>query len=250
MNTLKVTIFALILATACARPQKFDNFDYQDDDDLDEDGNFDAEVIQELAARDLYDLNPTYRFEYQVADEDEQTYIKHQEARDNDVVTGEYSYVDPLGSLIIVKYTAGADGYQETREVQPNFVSIRAKVDKPAVVPAPVAVKPAPRPVVKPVVKVEPAPQSNEDLIAQIIAQLTPFIKSTVSNSLGSSASTISTTVVKPTTVRRVPVVRPAPRVVAQPQAVDALTNVFGTGGTNNIRVETPHFNFAHDLQK
>lgn len=60
--TFKVTIFALILATACARPQKFDNFDYQDDDDLDEDGNFDAEVIQELAARDLYDVSSIISF--------------------------------------------------------------------------------------------------------------------------------------------------------------------------------------------
>lgn len=233
MKALKVTIFALVLATACARPQQFDNFER--DESLDEDGNFDAEVIQELAARDLYDLNPTYKFEYQVADEEEQTYIKHQEARDNDVVTGEYSYVDPLGSLIVVKYTAGPDGYAETREVQPNFVTIRAKGDKPAVAPAsPVAVVPAarPRPVpVAPVVTEAPAAQSNEDLIAQIIAQLTPFIKSTVSSSLGSSASTVTETVRS-----------------AQPQV---LTNVFGrSGGYNNVRVATPNFDFAYDLQK
>jgi hypothetical protein len=84
-----------------------------------------------------------------------------------------------------VKYTAGPDGYQETREVQENFLAIRAKGPRP-VTPAPVAVKPAPKPVV-------PAePQSNEDLIAQIIAQLTPHIKNTVANSLSSSASRTS----------------------------------------------------------
>ena len=41
-------MLAVVLATACARPQ---------DLDYDEDGNFDAEVIQELAARDLYDVS-------------------------------------------------------------------------------------------------------------------------------------------------------------------------------------------------
>jgi hypothetical protein len=183
----------------------------------------------------LYDVNPTYSFSYQVADEEEQTYIKHAEARDDDVVTGEYSYVDPLGSLIVVKYTAGPDGYAETREAQSNTITIRAKGDKPAVAPAgAIAVVPAarPRPVpVAPVVTEAPAAQSNEDLIAQIIAQLTPFIKSTVSSSLGSSASTVTETVRS-----------------AQPQV---LTNVFGrSGGNNNVRVATPNFDFAYDLQK
>ena len=127
-------------------------------------------------------MSPKYAFTYQVADEEHQTYIKQTESRDNDLVTGEYSYVDPLGSLITVKYTAGADGYQETRTSQPDFVSIRnAPVEIQPVVEV-VTPKPAPvRPVTKPVVKEE----SNEDLIAKIIAQLTPFIKSTVSNSLG-----------------------------------------------------------------
>jgi len=177
---MKVAVFALVLATACARPQNFDNFQ-----DLGDDGNFDAEVIQELASRDLYDLNPTYSFTYQVADEEEQTYIKHQESRDNDLVTGEYSYVDPLGSLITVVYTAGVDGYQETRTSQPNFVAIRAKAPRTVVevIPAPVRViaKAAPKPVF---VKPAPVQNTNEDLIAKIIAQLTPFIKDTVSNSL------------------------------------------------------------------
>merc|ERR1711981_1320334 len=176
MYSLKVVCLALVLATACARPQ---DFEY----DTDSDGNFDAEVIQELAARDLYDLSPKYAFTYQVADEEHQTYIKQTESRDADLVTGEYSYVDPLGSLITVKYTAGPDGYQETRTSEPNFVAIRNApvIEKPEVVPP----KPAPvRP--KPFVKPAPAKEeSNEDLIAKIIAQLTPFIKSTVSNSLG-----------------------------------------------------------------
>jgi len=181
MNTLKVAIFALVVASAYARPQ---NFDYVDDSDVDNAGNLNADVIARLADQDLYDLNPKYAFTYQVADEEEQTYIKQSEERDNDVVTGEYSYVDPLGALITVKYRADENGYSETRTSEANFVAIRN---------APVVVE-EPKPVVKVVAKPKPAPrtttpkpQTNDDLIARIISQLTPFIKTTVSNSLGSA---------------------------------------------------------------
>merc|ERR1711894_589966 len=175
MNTLKIAVFALVVATACARPQNFDNFQLIDDDDADNAGNFNAEVVQRLAEQDLYDLNPSYTYSYQVADEDQQTYIKQTESRDSNVVTGEYSYVDPLGSLITVKYTADENGYQETRPSEPNFVAIRN-----APLPEPNPVAPAPKPA-RPAAK----PQTNDDLIAKIISQLTPFIKTTVSNSLG-----------------------------------------------------------------
>ena len=49
-------------------------------------------------------------------------------------MTGSYSYVDPLGSLIVVTYTAGAMGYTETREVKPNFVQIRERPQSAAAV--------------------------------------------------------------------------------------------------------------------
>ena len=73
------------------------------------------------------DDNPQYNFQYKVADDKEQTYIAMDEERAGDTVSGTYSYVDPLGSLIVVTYTAGPMGYQETREVQENFVTIRAR---------------------------------------------------------------------------------------------------------------------------
>ena len=82
--------------------------------------------------------------------------------------------MDPLGSLITVKYTAGPDGYQENRTTQLNFVE--NGILPVTTTPAPVTVKP---------VAAKPKPTKNEDLIAKIISQLTPFIKSTVSNSLG-----------------------------------------------------------------
>jgi len=176
MNTLKIAVFALVVATAYARPQNFDNFELIDDDDADNAGNFNAEVVQRLAEQDLYDLNPKYAFTYQVADEEAQTYIKQSEERDNNVVTGEYSYVDPLGSLITVTYTADEDGYREERKSEPNFIAIR----NAPIVPAPKPVAPQPKPA-----RPAPKPETNDDLIAKIISQLTPFIKTTVSNSLG-----------------------------------------------------------------
>ncbi len=37
------------------------------------------------------------------------------------IVSGSYSYLDPVGSLITVTYTNGADGYKERRRVQKNY---------------------------------------------------------------------------------------------------------------------------------
>merc|ERR1712106_28023 len=71
--------------------------------------------------------NPQYNFNYKVADDLEQTYMAREEARDGENVRGTYSYVDPLGSLITVTYTAGSEGYQETREIQEKFVNINIR---------------------------------------------------------------------------------------------------------------------------
>ena len=147
-------------------------------------------------------LNPQYNFEYQVADDDVQTYIAQNEARDGDDVTGEYSYVDPLGSLITVTYRAGIDGYTEERSVQENFVTIRAQPvrSQQTIVAAAPAAPAAPivrnvvqqvRPAVQRVVTTTTSSSSansaaadDGDLVARIIAQLTPFIRQTVTSSL------------------------------------------------------------------
>merc|ERR1712106_1177363 len=70
----------------------------------------------------------TYNYNYKVADDTKQTYMSMSEEREDNVVTGSYSYVDPEGSLITVIYTAGAMGYTEERKVQPGFVQIRPVV--------------------------------------------------------------------------------------------------------------------------
>merc|ERR1711935_404863 len=89
----------------------------------------DAEIEEIRAGTylEMFDENPTYNYNYKVADDAEQTYLSMDEARNDGVVTGTYSYVDPLGSLITVKYTAGAMGYTEERSEQPGFVSINPR---------------------------------------------------------------------------------------------------------------------------
>merc|ERR1712106_699508 len=75
-----------------------------------------------------FDENPQYNFNYRVADDLEQTYIAMDEARDGENVRGSYSYGDSRGSLITVTYTAGPEGYQETREIQENFININQRL--------------------------------------------------------------------------------------------------------------------------
>merc|ERR1712211_187081 len=72
-------------------------------------------------------IRAEYNYQFQVADDDEQTYITQNEARDGDEVTGTYSYVDPNGDLITVNYQAGPMGYTQTLDKQVGAVQITAK---------------------------------------------------------------------------------------------------------------------------
>ena len=60
----------------------------------------DAEIEEIRAGTylEMFDENPTYNYNYKVADDVEQTYLSLEEARNDGVVTGMYSYVDPLVS--------------------------------------------------------------------------------------------------------------------------------------------------------
>merc|ERR1711963_1349522 len=182
MVAFKIPLVTLFLASALAAPQL----------------TVDPTLNIALEDEEPFNPNPQYAYAYQVADDDQQTYIAHQEERDGVDVTGEYSYVDPSGNLVVVKYTAGVMGYTETREVQPNFVEIRRRQSVSVAAPAPA---PAPAPVRQVVQQVRPVAQqavqqqtsssssNDSDLVARIIAQLTPFIRNTVTTSLGSSSS-------------------------------------------------------------
>jgi len=156
----KIAMFCLV-AVASARPQLYNDYSYESTGSQSY-----SDITDESDPRFGFDSNPQYTYKYQVSDEKEQTYIAHDENRNGGSVTGQYSYVDPNGSLIIVKYTADdTNGYTETREVQENFLTVRSK-------PAP-----APKPT-------QPPRRNDSDLVAKIISQLTPYIKQTVSDSL------------------------------------------------------------------
>merc|ERR1719266_873670 len=66
-----------------------------------------------------------YQYSYKVADEESQTYLNKDETRNGDNVQGSYSYVDSAGALVTVTYTAGPDGYNEQRDVQRGYVTMR-----------------------------------------------------------------------------------------------------------------------------
>ena len=143
-----------------------------------------------------------YTYSYQVSDDPEQTYIQKEESRDGDEVTGSYQYVDPLGQLIKVTYVAGPMGYTEEREVIPNFVTIneRPAADAVSVVststsssnsfrsstsaaaPAVSSVRTVTQQAAAPARSavqetVTTRTSDNSDLIARILAQLTPLIQ-------------------------------------------------------------------------
>jgi len=201
----------------------------------------------DLEGRDMFDENPKYTYAYQVASDEKQTYISQTENRDNDQVNGEYSYVDANGSLVTVKYTANdQDGYSETRDVQEGFVQMKytgagagaAKTKEvPKEVPRPaVAPRPAPRPVA-----VRPAVQSsNSDLVARIISQLTPYIKTTVTETLSANSQPAVTSV----SYEAVPAVAVSGSSYGSSSASSSIEGRFGVEGENTINVETPVYQF------
>merc|ERR1712020_691254 len=91
-----------------------------------------AAATEAAAAAAQPTARPVYNFEYKVADHDAQTYISQAEARDGETLTGTYSYVNPVGSLITVEYEAGPQGYTQTSSEQAGFVEIHAKQDNGA----------------------------------------------------------------------------------------------------------------------
>merc|ERR1711899_722394 len=71
-------------------------------------------------------VNPVYNFEYKVADDEERTYISRNEERDGNELSGSYSFIDATGALVTVDYTAGVNGYAETRTKEAGKVTMKA----------------------------------------------------------------------------------------------------------------------------
>merc|ERR1719331_3034720 len=161
-----------------------------------EKNSFDSQVSAELGPY----VDPVYNFEYKVADDEENTYISRNEERNGNELSGSYSFIDATGALVTVDYTAGVNGYAETRSKEAGKVTMKA-------VPAwdgPLAGLEEPSGAVA-VAKgstssssrfgssvgsrtssttSSSSSRSQSDLIAQILAALTPQINSAVAAAL------------------------------------------------------------------
>merc|ERR1712007_338420 len=161
-----------------------------------EKNSFDSQVSTDLGPF----VDPVYNFEYKVADDQEKTYISRNEERDGNELSGSYSFIDATGALVTVDYTAGVNGYAETRSKEAGKVTMKA-------VPAwdgPLAGLEEPSGAVA-VAKgstssssrfgssvgsrtssttSSSSSRSQSDLIAQILAALTPQINSAVAAAL------------------------------------------------------------------
>merc|ERR1712158_352841 len=87
-----------------------------------EKNSFDSQVSADLGPY----VDPVYNFEYKVADDVEKTYISRNEERDGNELSGSYSFIDATGALVTVDYTAGVNGYAETRSKEAGKVTMKA----------------------------------------------------------------------------------------------------------------------------
>jgi len=85
-----------------------------------EPASFEREISNDLSDNE----DAVYKFQYKVAD-GAQSYISKEEERDGNELTGTYSFVDATGALVTVNYRAGLDGYSEERTMEPDFVEMR-----------------------------------------------------------------------------------------------------------------------------
>merc|ERR1712061_621669 len=85
-----------------------------------EKNSFDSQVSADLGPY----VDPVYNFEYKVADDEERTYISRNEERDGNELSGSYSFIDATGALVTVDYTAGVNGYAETRSKEAGKVQM------------------------------------------------------------------------------------------------------------------------------
>jgi len=163
-----------------------------------------------------------YSYEYKVANDDAQTYINQAESRDGMEVTGSYSFVDPTGSLVTVKYNAGPEGFTSTRSAEAGAVVMR---NIPVGWDGPLAGA-----VVDNAKSTTTGNKKTkfdqEALIRQILASIQPQISSAVSKALGSTR-----TQAFPVAAARLPVVpRVVPRVAPVVPRISSVSTNVGQG--------------------
>merc|ERR1712186_67200 len=162
-----------------------------------EKNSFDSQVSTDLGPY----VDPVYNFEYKVADDEEKTYISRNENRDGNELSGSYSFIDATGALVTVDYTAGVNGYAETRSKEAGKVQMKAVPawDGPlagleeasgAVAVAKTSTSSSSRfgsssgSRTSSAITSTSSSGSQSDLIAQILAALTPQINSAVAAAL------------------------------------------------------------------
>merc|ERR1712007_304015 len=159
-----------------------------------EKNSFDSQVSTDLGPF----VDPVYNFEYKVADDQEKTYISRNEERDGNELSGSYSFIDATGALVTVDYTAGVNCYAETRSKEAGKVTMKAVPawDGPlagleeasgAVAVAKTSTSSSSRfgsSSGSRTSSVATSSSSQSDMIAQILAALTPQINSAVAAAL------------------------------------------------------------------
>merc|ERR1712001_316442 len=159
-----------------------------------EKNSFDSQVSADLGPY----VDPGYNFEYKVADDEERTYISRNEERDGNELSGSFPFIDATGALVTVDYTAGVNGYAETRTKEAGKVTMKAVPawDGPlagveeasgAVAVAKGSTSSSSRfgsSVGSRTSSTTSSSSSQSDLIAQILAALTPQINSAVAAAL------------------------------------------------------------------
>merc|ERR1712203_720014 len=162
-----------------------------------EKNSFDSQVSADLGPF----VDPVYNFEYKAADDEEKTYISRNEERDGNELSGSYSFIDATGALVTVDYTAGVNGYAETRSKEAGKVQMKAVPawDGPlagleeasgAVAVAKTSTSSSSRfgsssgSRTSSAITSTSSSGSQSDLIAQILAALTPQINSAVAAAL------------------------------------------------------------------
>merc|ERR1712165_108799 len=197
-----------------------------------------------------------HNFEYEVADNDAQTYISQSEDRDGDNLTGTYSYVNPDGALITVNYEAGPMGYSQTSSEQAGFVEIKPQ---PAKAPSSSSSFASGSKVTSSSsgsrfsgatstasntgFSSTSSSSSSVDqsaLIAQIISALQPQISSAVQSAISSSSATSTFVAAQPVAVAA----PPRARLAALPAPTGGVAGTFGDGFS--VKIDTPEFNIEY----
>ncbi|EDW79592.1 uncharacterized protein Dwil_GK20564 [Drosophila willistoni] len=131
-------------------------------------------------AVDYYD-HPKYAFNYGVADHTTGDVKSQHETRDGDVVKGQYSLVEPDGSIRTVDYTADPiNGFNAVVTKSGPTVHAQAVVAKPIVAHKPVLAHYEPHHLVKHVQQVAPAPL--------VVASPAPYVSKHYAPSVAAAA--------------------------------------------------------------